>query len=211
MCFEHHARPLVTGGLFTESDTAWSDSGPVIHLSVWGWSRKRCCVSWFLVVHLSDAADSFLSLEIMLLKSWAVFKEVQTRRKSLVSYWITPAEFYAVSRPDPKLLQLSIVPHDFGFLFQQWDSLALGMTCFFFFLFMSPLSFAQHCRGRYFWKHSSVTYLYDQLELWTRRGKSKGDDRKSKASLNSLKIPGIQMGLLQWSELIYACAGAKNF
>lgn len=78
-------------------------------------------------MHLSDAADSFLSLEIMLLKSQAVFKAVQNRRKSLVSCWIRYAEFYEVSRPVSKLLQLPIVPHDFGFLFQEWDFLAVGI------------------------------------------------------------------------------------
>lgn len=79
-------------------------------------------------MHLSDAADSFLPLEIMLLKSRTVFKKVQTRRKSLVSCQITHAEFYEVSRPDPKPLQFPIDPHGSGFLFQQWDSTAVGMS-----------------------------------------------------------------------------------
>lgn len=81
-----------------------------------------------MVAHLSGAADSFLSLETVLQKSQAVLKAVQTRRETSVSCGIIHAEFYEVSRPDPKLLQLPIVPYDFGFLFQQWDSLAVGMS-----------------------------------------------------------------------------------
>lgn len=49
-----------------------------------------------------------------------------------------------------------------------------------FFSLCLPWELLSTAEGGGFGKHSSVTYLYDQIELWTRRGKSKGSDRNSK-------------------------------
>lgn len=135
------------------------------------WSRKRCCVSWFLVVHLGGAADSFLSLETVLQKSQALLKAVQTRWETSVSCWNHTCRILWSIKAWSKTVTITHSSVWFWFSFP-----TVGFPCcrnelILFFSLCLPWVLLSTAEGGGFGKHGSVTYLYDQIELRTRRGK----------------------------------------
>lgn len=130
----------------------------------------------------------FLSLEVVLLKSQALNPQKKrfgvwledTHRifqcQGLIKKKCKTLHIYCINS-----YKLPAVAYDFGFLFLR----AAGSPCCSHELIFSPfcLSWAillSNAKRDPFGKQSCVAYLYDQLELQTSRGKSKGDDRNPK-------------------------------